>query len=519
MVALKVKISAMLAFAVISLAIVQSYAQQPHSRLAGLERNDDYMELLRRDAELVRRIDSLTTAVYDLREMLYKDDSQRRERSAELLGMESDLYMLRDDRSRLVDRINAIEQEWLLANISSGAAEREEPSKPVEPPAAAGTQRADLVKNSYFSRALSRNDYATLCRAQSDESVASGLYSEFVKNYEGLAEVRALYDSVATESEADSLMYVFQSKYARSTTLADSLAAVWSNTFDNKSYLYDLLFDMAGREDMLDKAEQNVFAMRRGIAEAKGAYASDAVAEYVLGKRCIVDYELDIARTAGLSAAADSLSKVRTSLEGLRYDFAKIPTRKRIFIDYAPVSFSSQYVYTSKNPVPECPVYEYGVVYRIKLGEFTSQQPAAKFKGIEPVSYLRTAAGGWVYYAGCYRSIGELEKALNTLKRLGFTKADVAAWSDGVYAGSREAVEALMSKQYAIEITGADELPAAVREAVAEDEGNSGVVRTGRGVFTVGGLSSREAAEALAAAISDADSSLTVRVVELSSEE
>ena len=518
MVALRMKISAAVAFAITVVTIADVCAQQPQARMAGLERNEDYMALLRQDVELVHRIDSLTTAVYDLREILYSDDSKRKERSAELLKLESDLYMLRDDRSRLVDRINAIEQEWLLANISAGSAPQEENPAPAEP-AAAEKQRADLVKNSYFSRSLSRNDYATLCRAQNDEVVASHLYSDFVKSYSELADMRTLYDSLTVESEADSVYSLLQSKQIRLATISDSLSTVWNTAFDNKSYLYDLLFDKAGRDDMLDKAEQKLFTMRQGVARANGLYASDAVVEYLFGKRFIVDYEIDIAGTAGLAAAADSLAKVRSSLDGLRFDFEKIPTRKRSFIDYAPVVFSSRYVYNSGNPVPECPVYEYGVVYRIKLGEFTSQQPAAKFKGIEPVNYLRTATGGWVYYAGCYRTLDEMEKALNALKRLGFAKADVAVWNDGVYAGSREAVEALMSKRYSIEITGVDELSEEVREVIDADEDNSGVVRTGRGVFTVGGLSSREAADALAAAISAADSSLTVRVVELSSEE
>ena len=514
MVALKAKYSGLLASAIMMFAVVFGFAQQPKARLAGLERNEEYMSLLRDDAELANKIDSLTAAVYNLREVLYRDDGSRKERSTELLNMESELYMLRGDRSRLVEKINAIEQEWLLANISSGT-----PSENVaedKQPVLSGRQYPDLVRNEYFSRSLSQSDYSMLVRAQRDEKLAARLFSDFARAHGELADVRVQYDSVVAEADADSLLSMLLSKQSVCTALSDSLDTIWSNTFDNKSYLYDLLLDKDEREDMLDKAEQNLFAMRQGVARENGKYASDAVVNYCFGKRYILDYEIDIARSVGLSMAQDSLMKVRASLDKiLHYDFAKIALRKRIFIEYAPMVFSSRYVYNSKNPVPECPVYEYGTVYRIKLGEFATQQPTSKFKGLEPVSYLRTPAGGWIYYGGCYRSLDELENALKTVKRLGFTKADVAAWCDGAYAGNRVEVEMLMSKKYSIEISGSDDLSANVRDIIADDEGNTGVTRTGRGVFTVGGLKSRDSAEALANAIAAADSSLSVVVVEL----
>lgn len=483
--------------------------------MAGLERNEEYMSLVCEDAELVHRIDSLTTAVYNLRSLLFSNDESRKERSAELLALESDLFMLRGDRSRVVDKINSIEQEWLLANISSGNLQDEDGGEDLQKPSEPRRQSADLIKNDYFSRSLSRNDYATLVRAQKDETTAARLLAGFARAHAELSAVRAQYDSVDAEAEADSLLPLLLSRQSACTTLSDSLNTVWSNTFDNKSYLYDLLFDKEGREDMLDKAEKNLFTMRQGVAKESGMYASDAVVSYCFGKRFIVDYEMDIARSAGLSSALDSLGRVRRALDTLRYDFEKIPLRKRIFIEYAPLVFSSRYVYNSNNPVPECPVYEYGTVYRIKLGEFATQQPASKFKGLEPVSYLRTAGGGWIYYGGCYRSLDELENALKTVKRLGFTKADVAAWSDGTYAGSRIEVEEMMAKKYAIEISGTDELSSQIREIIADDENNTGVARTGRGVFTVGGLTSRDSADALADAISAADSSVSVVVVEI----
>ena len=516
MVALRAKIVVTAAFVMAVAATILSFAQQPKARLAGLENNEEYMSLLREDADLSRRIDSLTTTVYTLREQLYRDeDGNRKERSSELLAMESDLYMLRGDRSRLVEQINTIEQEWLMANISQVPTPEDKATAEPQMPLDNGRQIADLIKNDYFSRSLSRSDYAALTRAQKDEKTAARLYSDFVKAHAELVAVRDRYDAAESESAADTLLSLLLSKQALCTTLSDSLDTTWSRAFDNKSYLYELLFDKEGREDMLDKAEKNNFTMRQGIAKESGRYASDAVVSYCFGRRCILDYETDMAQSTGLSAAYDSLVKVRSSLGNLRYDFAKISLKKRIFIEYKSIIFSTRYVYNSNNPVPECPVYEYGTVYRIKLGEFATQQPASKFKGLEPVSYLRTPSGGWRYYAGCYRSVDELENALKTVRRLGFTKADVAAWNDGAYADNREEVEELMSKRFSVEISGSDELSSSVREIIEEDGSNTGLTRTGRGHFTVGGLKSRDSAEILANAIAAADSSLSVTVIEL----
>lgn len=296
--------------------------------------------------------------------------------------------------------------------------------------------------------------------------------------------------------------------------ITDSLAVTWSYIFDNKTYMYDLLFDKEGRYDMLQRAEANLFKMRQNIDREQGTYASDALVNYTFQKRCVVDYEIDVATTLGLHAATDSLTRVRAGLDTLRYDYMPVEIKRRYFLNYVPLEFSTKYIYTSKNPLPECEVYENGEMYRIKLGEYSERQPLSKFRGLEPVAYLRSEEGDWLYYAGGYPTVEALEKDLQTVKRLGFRYADVAAWIDGTYAGSREAVEALKSKSYTIEITGVDALPESVRRVIAQmSEGNE-LSRIGADTYLVTGFRSREAAELVVRGIVSADSSLRVGVAE-----
>ena len=493
-------------------------AQQPQARLAGLEHNAEYMSLLRDDAVLSHGLDSLANVVAGLRDKLADDDGKRNERTAEILKIESEIYTVRNNRARLAERINAIEQEWIMFNMSSArATESRHRQTDVETAADAlkdAPRYADLVRNAWFAVSLSRNEYRTLVKAQSNERVAARLYADFVATYGRLKGLQSAYDAASTEAEADALMSAFTEAQAECTTISDSLAAVWSDTFDNKIYIYDLLLDKNERDDMLSKAERNMFEARRNISEAAGLYASDAIADYYYQKLCLTDYEIDIATVAELDKAADSLRAVRAASGRLPYKFGKVHLTRRYFLDYEPLRFSSDYIYTAKNPIPKCAVYEHGDIYRIKLGEFSAKQPVSKFRGLEPVSYSRAENGNWRYYAGGYASLEELEKPLQTVRRLGFRSADAVAWIDGAYADSRTEIAELKSKEFVIEISGTDVLSDDIRGVITRDAAEGALSRVGKGLFVVGGFRSRESAEMLAKNISAFDNSLSVKVVE-----
>ena len=265
---------------------------------------------------------------------------------------------------------------------------------------------------------------------------------------------------------------------------------------------------------MLSKAERNMFEMRRNISKTVGLYASDGVVDYYYQKLCLTDYETDIAAVAGLNIAADSLRAVRSASERLPYKFEKVYLTRRYFLDYEPLRFSSSYIYTSKNPIPVCAVYEHGEIYRIKLGEFTTKQPVSKFRGLEPVSYLKSENGNWRYYAGGYASADDVDKPLQTVRRLGFRTADIVAWIDGAYADGRGEIAALKSKVFTVEISGADILSDDIRSVIVRDAAEGALSRIGKGLFVVGGFRSRDAAEIMAKNISAFDATLSVKVVE-----
>ena len=99
------------------------HAQQPkvEARIAGLEGNAEYMSLLREDAQLQLREDSIVNTVERMRQRLREDPSRRQELSQEILQQESRIFEIRNAKGRLIDRINTIEQEWVLANLNGAA--------------------------------------------------------------------------------------------------------------------------------------------------------------------------------------------------------------------------------------------------------------------------------------------------------------------------------------------------------------------------------------------------------------
>ena len=104
-------------------------AQEVAPRIAGLEGNEEYMSLLREDARLQFREDSVTRVIEESRRLLREEPETRAERSQQILALESEVFEIRSAKGRLIDRINTIEQDWILSNLGS------EPTPESEQPA------------------------------------------------------------------------------------------------------------------------------------------------------------------------------------------------------------------------------------------------------------------------------------------------------------------------------------------------------------------------------------------------
>ncbi len=483
-------------------------------RIAGLESNEEYMSLLREDALLQMREDSVVRAVAGLRQRLREESGQRQEYTQEILQLENRIFEIRNAKGRLIDRINTIEQEWVLANLDGA----------VQTPAASGdgvvvsipdsVKVRNLVDNLYFREHLAETDYTALRKAQRLESVAREYVDRYFANHATLTELAESYAAVQTEAEAMETYERLTALQGINRQLADSLSEVWNYIFDNKNYAYGYILDELNREEILSREEEELSRAAGQLTELRGTTASDAVADYFLRKRVIADYEISVAEVLGLDAARDSLRGAAEQLAAVDFRLPKVEVAERYFLDYDSVAFSSKPKYTYQNPIPECKVYANGTIYRILLGTFNTKRAAATFRGAYPLFYRINDDGKWCYYTGGFASLEEAEAAQKILKEHGFLRPEIVVWVDGAERNLSRDPEA-MNVTYRVEITGAEALPEAAKQVIAETAAGHELSRVGQQLFVVAGFTERTTADRLAEALRLADGSLEINVVEV----
>lgn len=499
------------------LAVGTLHAQQPkvEARIAGLEGNAEYMSLLKEDARLQIREDSIVNAVERMRRRLREDPSRRQEFSQEILQLESRIFEIRNAKGRLIDRINTIEQEWVLANLD-GAAQR--PVGPVgSDPAAAvpdSLKVRNLVDNLYFREHLLPEDYAALRNAQKLEMRAVDYINRYFANYGTLSELAESYAAVQAEAEAVEIYERYRALEGMNRVLADSLAATWNYIFDNKNYAYGYLLDKMGKEDILAREEEALSEAARQLSALHGETASDAVADYLLRKRVIVDYEASVAGVLALDAARDSLRGVAAQLEAIDYRLPRVDVAERYFLDYDSVAFSSTPKYSYQHPIPECKVYANGTIYRILLGTYNTKRAAATFRGAYPLFYLVNDAGKWCYYTGGFATLDEAEAAQVLLKKRGFVRPEIVVWTDGAYRNLSLEPDS-QKLLYRVEITGTDALSDEVKQLIAATAEGYELSRVGQQLFIIGSFDDKAVADRLADAIRQTDAALEIKVAEI----
>ena len=477
------------------------HAQQPkvEARIAGLEGNAEYMSLLREDAQL----------------QLREAPSRRQELSQEILQQESRIFEIRNAKGRLIDRINTIEQEWVLANLNGAA---QQPAGPVAADPAATVPDSlkvrNLVDNLYFREHLPAGDYEALRNAQRLEMRAVDYVNRYFANHGTLSELAESYAAVQTEAEAIEIYERYKTLQGMNGVLADSLAATWNYIFDNKNYAYGYLLDKMGKEDILAREEEELSEAARQLSALQGETASDAVADYLLRKRVIVDYEASVAGVLGLDAARDSLKGVAAQLKAIDYRLPRVDVAERYFLDYDSVAFSSTPKYSYQHPIPECKVYANGTIYRILLGTYNTKRAAATFRGAYPLFYLVNDAGKWCYYTGGFATLDEAEAAQALLKKRGFVRPEIVVWTDGAYRNLSLDPDS-QKLLYRVEITGTDALSDEVKQVIAAAAGGYELSRVGQQLFIVGSFDDRAVADRLADAIRQTDAALEIKVAEI----
>lgn len=494
---------------------VQAQQRRVEARIAGLEQDSTYMSLLHEDARLQEREDSIASAVVQLRRELRANPGNRAEYSRHIMECENLIFEVRTAKGRVMDRINTIEQEWVLANLNADIA-RHETGRTASSVVPDSLKRRNLIENKPFGEYLAAPDYAALRRAQRSEMQAVDFVNRYLANYLIISELSSVYMEVPTEAEAMTVRAKMDSLEVVNRSVADSLARSWNYIYDNKSYAYDYLMEALRKEQQLDRQQERLSTAMREVGMLQGKTASDALVDYFLRKHALVAYEIAVAEELSLQSARDSLRGVANQLSTIDYKLQPIRVEERLFIDYDSVAFSSKPHYTAANPIPECTIYKRGTIFRVLLGTFSAKRPVSIFRGAYPLSYEVTEDNKWRYYAGGFATQEEAEEAQARLKKRGFTRPEVVVWINGEYRNlAQEPLPTATHSGYRIELTGIASISEEVRNAVLAVSETAEVSRIGSNRFFIGTFDELATAEKVVDAIRAANAALSPKIVEL----
>ena len=96
------------------------FGQNVSARVAGLENDQKYMELLGKEQQLHRMEDSVVRIIGDTRELFSSHSSpdEREKYGAEILRLEKELYEIRNRIGVTANEIGTIEQEFIVSNMN-----------------------------------------------------------------------------------------------------------------------------------------------------------------------------------------------------------------------------------------------------------------------------------------------------------------------------------------------------------------------------------------------------------------
>ena len=498
----KLIVAALCSVVTISTAVAQDITV----RIPELAQNKEYVELLRSDVRMRERSDSLMSVIRDLRGELSRNAEERDSLSlmrsdslsVMLTDAENSVYAMRSQMIKLIDRINAIEQEHLLSSMGniSGASEQ-----------ASGS----IFTNAYFRKSIEAEDYSALMAANSQEKKASDYAQRYVSNYESIKKMYDRYVLARTEAEAEDIYGEMETLIDENIILERQLSEAWNDIYDQKSYVYSYFFEKEGREDILDLTETLTSEAREEKLASIDNCASETLADYRLQKHVMLNYETYVAKLLNLTSAIDSLSTASRAVRQIDYRIPALDIERRSFVDYAAIEFTSRSPYTTSNPVPECIVYEYGTIYRILLGTYKYKQAVSIFRNASPLCVETLEDGRFSYYAGGFHSLAEAERAVEVMKKKGFRNPQIVEWCDGYKTNLAQLGEGV---SFRVMISGGT-LNDDVRRVIETLAVDSQLSRLDEENFSVGMFASRAMAERLSKAIAKRDATLTVEVEEI----
>ena len=466
--------------------------------------------------------DSVAGVLADYRANYAREEEQQRKQLAPaILTLERELALLQADYERVVEVVSARDVKAALveydqAKLQPKAAEKSKTGVAGEAKSSyvpdANRLKRNLVANDYFVERLSASDYKSLSDAQQREVVVKAAVENQTKRYGELLALQRQYMEAPTREEADRLAKQFAAKVAQIAECDNEITSMWSSLYYNKMYAYDLIMERNGNTPMLDFSAEGTARAEREVNENSDLYQSDALVGYYARKKALIEYELQLASMLSLTTSRDSLKVVAAELKNRDYRLSKLSLQRRSFIHYEDIEVKKTPFYTSKNPVPRTKVYDFGVIYRIRIGLFTNRPNISALRGVVPLSYTDAYNKGmYAYFVGGFRTEQEAKEGVTYLKKLGFRDPIVAVWVDGEYYPTLEDMHRSQS-QYNLEISGVATLTEDMKAKILSHKSDCTISRIGSN-FVIGTFEGKSSAEAVASDLRAMSGEISVKIV------
>lgn len=503
-------------------------AQSEEPRFPGLEENEEYVELRKRNELLLEREDSVQQLIAAAREEFsaardsITDVNKALDRySSYIIELEQRVFEIRQERGDVITAINNIEQQYILEHMYS-----EQHHDEVENEAAAKDSvvrvagHRELILNDIFTELLAEEDYDELKSTKAKERSLDSLAAVYLDTYRALSTTADMYNAAVTEAEANELFVKFHSMRDEAESLNDEIESLWNNILDTKYYAYGYILERRLRYDLLDLSSEEFSQMQQQCSANDGIYASDALMHYAIGLPTLVEFEIDIAQEFELEEALDSLIDRRNGLKVPDYNLEPLSIEQRLFLDYEPITMGRTNFYNNSNPLPQLKIYERGTIYRILLGTFRSKQPMTLFKGVRPLYIFEEEDGRYSYYAGGYATRSEADEAQLFLKSKGFRRPEVCRWRDGEMVNLSVAAESdgeeeitPVGSRYVV-VMECDSLSEDMRTMINATAPEKRISRIGAD-FAVGTFTERAEADILISTLMEQHPEVVVRLKEL----
>ena len=449
-----------------------------------------------------QQLDSLSTLLQTERNRYKAEPSERERIASRIVALEQEERKLSQAYNQILTQFAIIESRDKASSSLNDTPTADGNNN--KPTAASTTDkvRADLTRNAPFVELLSAADYKTLRETERRERSVAKRIGEYAANYDTMVALQLEHQRTDSEKAADSLTLLVESKRQIGRAIEQQITNEWQQVFDNKIYIYNLLLEKGGHSDILGLGEGIIASAAIEAEKESSAVESEAIALYFHQKRGLLNYESQIAKHLNLAPAKDSLQRAIASMQRSAYHLPKVVIERRSFIDHEPLKIIKPTIYTSKNPIPKTRLYEYGTVYRIRIGIFTNRPNLSALRGITPLSYSTDYHNGkYAYFVGGFRTEEEANDGVKYLKRIGFRDPLVVMWVNGEYVSNIEEWKKNNATGYVIEITGTATLSDAIKTHISLRNDQCNISRIGA-TFIISPFADKAEADKIASEIS-----------------